>query len=211
MDHPLLARFLDAAAGRFPPADGSVVFVDPLRGGLEAVVGFTGFAVIATRLDEADFADLAVDGFGAALQPEVLLRLADGGEVHSNDLTMVTTGTGPDPDALPPTDRWDDHPRVRFARSLRSAVVVHGDETGFVTIARGLAGRTEMGVEVTAKLQGSGAGRVLIERARGLLAPDQYLFAAVAPGNARSLRSFLSQGFVPIGTEVLIAPGSQHR
>jgi hypothetical protein len=35
----------------------------------------------------------------------------------------------------------------------------------------------------------------------------ELLFAAVAPGNARSLRSFLSRGFVPIGSEVLIRVG----
>jgi hypothetical protein len=35
------------------------------------------------------------------------------------------------------------------------------------------------------------------------------VFAAVSPGNARSLRSFLAAGFVPIGGEVII-DCSQH-
>lgn len=215
MDHPLLLPMLEAAEGRFPPVDGAVRFVEPLTNGMEAVVGFTGHAVIATRLEADDFTDLSLDGFGSALQPETLLRLAGSGSVHSNDLTLVAPGAGPglasgsgsDSDVLPKTDRWDDHPRVQFARSIRSNVVVHGDETGFATIATGLAGRTEIGVELVAEVQGTGAGRALIAKARRLLNPDQWLFAAVAPGNARSLRSFLSQGFVPIGTEVLIEPG----
>jgi hypothetical protein len=32
------------------------------------------------------------------------------------------------------------------------------------------------------------------------------VFAAVAPGNARSLRAFLSEGFVPVGSEVIVQP-----
>lgn len=48
----------------------------PLAGGLEAVVCLTGHAVLATGLAEADVAALAPDGFGAALHPAVLLRLA---------------------------------------------------------------------------------------------------------------------------------------
>jgi hypothetical protein len=31
------------------------------------------------------------------------------------------------------------------------------------------------------------------------------VFAAVAPGNARSLRAFLAEGFVPLGSEVIFA------
>lgn len=206
MDHPLLALFIDAATGRFPPVDGGVTFVEPLAGGLEAVVGFTGHAVIASRFGAPDLADLALDGFGRALHPETLLRLAGDGIVYSNDLTLVSSGLGPEPAALPETTQWDDHDRVALARSLRADVVVHGDETGFVTLGAGLGGRTEMGIEVTAELQGSGAGAALIEAARHLFAPGQSLFAAVAPGNARSLRAFLAQGFTPIATEVIIAP-----
>jgi RimJ/RimL family protein N-acetyltransferase len=32
------------------------------------------------------------------------------------------------------------------------------------------------------------------------------VFAAVAPGNVRSLRMFLRHGFTPIGSEVVIRP-----
>ncbi len=94
---------------------------------------------------------------------------------------------------------------------MRSDVRVYGDPSGFVTIAKGLAGRNELSIEITDPGAVPGLGRRLLERARGAVEPGAWLFAAVSPGNARSLRSFLSQGFVPIGTEVLIAPGSQDR
>jgi hypothetical protein len=36
---------------------------------------------------------------------------------------------------------------------------------------------------------------------------NEPVFAAVSPGNARSLRAFLAAGFVPLGSEALIEPG----
>ena len=48
-------------------------------------------------------------------------------------------------------------------------------------------------------------GRSMIADARGLVAGDDFLFAAVSPGNARSLRAFLAAEFRPIGSEVIIA------
>jgi hypothetical protein len=43
--------------------------------------------------------------------------------------------------------------------------------------------------------------------ALGLIPPEEHVFAAVSPGNARSLRALLSVGFVPIGSEVILRPG----
>ena len=97
-----------------------------------------------------------------------------------------------------------------YARARRTDVVVHGDADGFVTLASGLAGRREMSVEVVPDRHDSGTGRRLIAEARALVPVGEWLFAAVSPGNARSLRAFLSQGFVPIGSEVhLTAPGAR--
>ena len=47
-------------------------------------------------------------------------------------------------------------------------------------------------------------GRALLHDALGLVAAGEPVLAAVAPGNAASLRAFLACGFVPIGSEVLI-------
>jgi hypothetical protein len=65
------------------------------------------------------------------------------------------------------------------------------------------AGRREMSVETT---DHGPSGRELIEQALTMTPSGDPLFAAVAPGNARSLRSFLACGFVPLGSEVLILP-----
>jgi RimJ/RimL family protein N-acetyltransferase len=82
---------------------------------------------------------------------------------------------------------------------------VYGDETGLVTIGRGVVDRLEVSVEVfTAGI--AGAGRRLIAEALGLVPAGEIVFAQVAPGNAASLRAFLSCGFAPIGAETLLRP-----
>lgn len=201
--HPLHDLFLDAAGGRFPPADGGVTFMPGFADGTSAVVSFTAHAVIATAQDPDALADLALDGYGGAVAPGALLRLAAGGRIGVIDVTLCARGLGGG--RLPESREWADHSRVAYARSLRSDVTVHGDERGFVTLARGLGGRREMSIETVPALHGSGTGRALIREARGLVPAGEWVFAAVSPGNARSLRAFLSQGFVPIGSEVHLA------
>jgi L-amino acid N-acyltransferase YncA len=85
-------------------------------------------------------------------------------------------------------------------------VRVYGDERGLVTLAEGLAGRCEISIEAEPQGQGRGWGRSLLSDALGLVPAGEPIFAAVSPGNARSLRAFLAVGFVPIGSEVLIRP-----
>jgi hypothetical protein len=70
---------------------------------------------------------------------------------------------------------------------------VYGDDRGLVTVAIGLAGRTEISVEVSAAAE-KGVGRTLIREALRLVPTGEPVFAAVAPGNARSLRAFLAEG-----------------
>lgn len=70
-----------------------------------------------------------------------------------------------------------------------------------------------MSIEIPPERHGLGTGRQLVAEARALVESSAWVFAAVSPGNARSLRAFLSQGFVPVGSEVLIEPdsiGSDH-
>ena len=192
--HPLLDVLHAAAGGVFPPADGQAVFLPPLPRGAAAVVSLTGRVYLAT-----DRRVPGLDGFGSALQPEVLRRIAGEREVGTLDVTLVARGRGGG--ALPVRTDLDDHPRVRQARALRDSVRVYGDERGLVTVAAGLAGRAEMSVEVAVP----GTGRALIREALRLVPEGTALFAAVAPGNARSLRAFLAEGFVPLGSEVIIA------
>lgn len=79
---------------------------------------------------------------------------------------------------------------MRHALSLRRHVRVHGDERGLVTLAEGLAGRLEVSVETDAGRQGgAGAGRGLVLEALRLVPGGEPVFAAVSPGDARSLRN----------------------
>lgn len=204
MDHPLLSYFLDAADGKFPVADGRCVVLPPLAGGLECSVAFTGHAVVATALAPEEVVGRGPDGFGGSMAPDFLRWLAGSdGEIGVLDTTLV--GWGNRAAAGLPELGDVDHPRVRLARRLREGVRVYGDERGLVTLARGLAGRRELSIELDGGF-GAGVGRGLLRDALGLVPDGEPVFAAVSPGNARSLRAFLAVGFTPIGSEVILRP-----
>ena len=203
--HPLLKVLLAAADGTFPPVDGGVTVLPPLRSGRECSVGFTGHAVIATALPADEVLARKPDGFGASLAPDFLRWLAGPtGKIDVIDATLVGRGTGGD--LLPERPDLADHPRVRYALAIRTGVRVFGDERGVVTLSEGLAGRPELSIEAAPAGQGRGIGRALLRDALRLVPAGAPVFAAVSPGNARSLRAFLAVGFTPIGSEVLIHP-----
>jgi GNAT superfamily N-acetyltransferase len=206
--HPLLELLLAAADGRFPPVDGEASIVPGLDGGLECSFGFTGHAVIATALPAEAVHERKPDGFGGALAPDFLRWLAGPtGSIGVIDATLAARGRGGS--SLPERPDLADHPRVRHAQSIRSDVRVYGDERGLVTLSRGLAGRPEISIEAAPAGQGRGWGRALLADALGLVPADEPVFAAVSPGNARSLRAFLASGFTPIGSEVILRPGGR--
>jgi hypothetical protein len=203
--HPLLNLLIAATGGSFPPVNGGVTVVPPLEGGWECSFAFTGHAVIATALPFDQVVAHGADGFGGSLAADFLRWLAGpSGFIGVIDVTLWAMGTG-NP-TLPVRTGLDDHPRVRLARERRSGVAIHGDKRGFVTIAKGLAGRNEMSIEVDPARQDRGSGRSLIRDALGHIPKGEPLFAAVSPGNARSLRAFLACGFSPIGSEVVAKP-----
>lgn len=203
MGHPLLTTLLDAVDGRFPPVDGGWTVVPALRDGLECVLALTGHAYIATGRSRAEVDAHAPDGFGGALAPDFLRWLAGAdGRIDMIDATLFARGTGGG--ALPERHDLDGHPRVRLARSIRTDVRVYADKRGLVTMSCGLAGRRELSVEAEPDGQGQGWGRSLLLDALGMVPAGEPVFAAVTPGNARSLRAFLGVGFTPIGSEVLI-------
>jgi hypothetical protein len=207
--HPLLDLLLAAARGSFPPVDGGVTVVPAFGDGLEAIVGFTGHAVVATSLSRAELLDAGADGYGGAMAPDVQRFVAAaGGWIGCVDVTLVGRGIGDD-GSRPLLPRRDDllgHPRVAHARSIRRDVRVHGDDRGLVTLSRGLAGRTELSLELAQERQGAGEGAGLLAEVLRLVPPGSPVFAAVSPGNARSLRLFLRHSFVPIGSEIQIRP-----
>ena len=149
------------------------------------------------------------DGFGGASQPDLLRWLAGPhGWIGSHDAVLVARGRG-DRRAGRLVERFDldDHPRVVRSRTHRRDVRVYADETGLVTIGRGLVDRLEVSVE-TFDGRAAGSGRGLIRAALERIPPGETVFAQVAPGNAASLRAFLTCGFVPIGAETLLIPGA---
>lgn len=205
MVHPLGALIEQAHGGRFPPADGSVTVLPPVRAPAATVMAFTGHAVIATAKREDEVLAQRPDGFGGAVAPEFLLWLAGpGGVVGSHDVVLVASGRGGG--TLLARDDQDDHPRVRHARSLREAVVVYGDDRGIVTIGLGLGGLHELNVEVAPPQRSMGLGRELVRDALGHVPEGAVVVAEVAPGNALSLRAFLASGFTPIGSAVHLVP-----
>lgn len=207
--HPLLDRLLAAARGSFPPVHGGVTILPPLDGGLEAIVAFTGHALVATSLGIEDLVKAGADGYGGAMSPDVQRLLAGpDGWIDVHDVTLAGTGLGDDGSRplLDPRADLTGHPRVAYARTLRTDVRVHGDDRGLVTVAKGLAGRTEISLELSPEQQGNGLGPGLLTEVLRLVPAGAPVFAAVSPGNARSLRMFLRHGFTPVGSEVQIRP-----
>jgi hypothetical protein len=216
--HPLGAALTAASAGRFPPGDGRAELLPPDADDRRVAVAFTGHAYVLADVDRAELAErlVAVDGagggHGGVHHPDVLSWLAatggDGGW-SIGTLDVVLARVGGDRSRAPALGlRLDlaSHPRVSRAVGRRSDVTVVGDDDGLVTMGRGLVGRWEVSIELFDAAAGPpGTGRRLIEGALAWLPEGEPAFAQVAAGNARSLRAFLGAGFVPIGSEVVIA------
>lgn len=212
--HPLARVLENAALGRFPDADGAVEVLPPDADGTLAVVSLTGHAYVLGEVDPEEVAVRAPEGgYGSSLAPEFLLWLAgEGAEIDSIDLLLVWGGEANRAARLAATAEYDDHPRVRRAHEHRRDVSVHASRDGLVLLGAGLAGRREIAVELFDPATAPrGAGRRLVAAGLAALAPDEHVWAQVAPGNARSLRAFLAAGFLPVGSEVLITPRRDER
>ncbi len=209
--HPLHEVLVAAAAGRFPPVDGVIEVLPPDAAGTSAAVEFTGHGYVLTECDADEVVTRAEDAFGGVTRPDVLRWLAGPqGWIGSLDVVLVARGLGGG--RLPPRDDLEEHPRVVRARDHRRDVTVYGDDDGIVVLGRGLVGRLELSVELLApSTAGRGSGRRLITEGLRIADDGELVWAQVAPGNAASLRAFLSAGFTPIGSEVLIEPSDSRR
>ena len=216
--HPL-ARLIQAAAeGQYPAPHGGWQRVPPWRDGVEAVVAFTGHAVLAvgTRVSDAELTKLDVDGFGGAHHPAVLAALAAGGWIDSLDGLLVGRGTaGTEPrgtgGALVPRPDLGGHPRVGFARRLREDLQVLGradpTDASVVVLGRGIADLTELSFELDLDRRGAGGGTALVRAGLAAVPAGETVVAACAPGNAASMRALLRAGMTPVGSIQLYTPG----
>jgi GNAT superfamily N-acetyltransferase len=208
-EHPL-GRLIDAAAaGQFPEADGSWQRVPPWRPGLEAIVAFTGHAVFAVRPDISDdrLVALGADGYGGAHDPRLISALAGpDGWIDSLDMLLAGRGTGQagHPPRLVSRPDLAAHPRAAFAARIRDQARLLGypdpDRSALVTLSRGLAGRTELSFELEPARRGRGGGTALVRDALSAVPAGELVVAAVAPGNAASVRALLAAGFAPLGS-----------
>ena len=206
----------DAARGVYPPADGGWDRAALWLRGVEAIVAMTGHAFLAVSQDLADVELDAhgVDGYGGAHHPRVAELVRGSGWADTLDVLLVRPGDAPRPAGvgpdLVPRDDLAGHPRVAVAQQVRSGIRVLGMPSrrsrSVVTFANGLGGLPEIGLQA----EGPGSGRDLLDAAlrwvHDELGEGGPLVAAVAPGNARSLRLFLGAGFVPVGSVQLFRP-----
>lgn len=210
--HSLAGLLAAALDGDFPRSDGGWHRVPPWRDGVEAVFAFTGHAVLAVGPDISDdrLTALGVDGYGGAHHPRVLLELAGpDGWIDSLDALTARRAAGGASELI---DRPDlaEHPRVRFATAVRDDVQVLGRadlrSRSLATASRGIAGMWEISVELDERERAQRAGARLVAAAVAAVPPGEVVLAAVAPGNAASLRAFLSAGFIVLGSVQLLRP-----
>ena len=189
----------DAAAARFPEADGGFSRAAPWRAGVEAAVAFTGHAVMVVGHDVPDerLVELGVHGYGGAHDPRVTTALAGRGEINVLDVLLLGVGTGGDSALVDRPDLAATH-RAEHATQWRDDVRVlglPGSSASLTTLSRGIGGLPEIGLHAQ-----DVPADVLLDGVLALVPQGEVVVASVTPGNARSLRFFLRRGFVPVGS-----------
>jgi hypothetical protein len=205
-----LRDILDGVArGVFPPTDGRTTVVAQHSPRDAGVLCFTAHSVVFTDEDPRwvyeRLAAAECDPLSASMNPRFLAALMERtGRTSETIDTMLVAAPLPGGPPLPLTEIEDPgHPRVAYARRRRDDVRVFTADGGVLTTGRGIADRLEVSVEVEEGLRHRGLGRSLVAAARHLAA--EPLWAQIAPGNARSLRAFLSAGYAPVGSELLLS------
>lgn len=207
-----LRRLLeDAAAGRFPLADGGTQLVPSPDGPVHAILAFTAHHVIAADVDPGEVtAHLDPDHIAAPMGAPFLAWLGGrlGAVPGTLDVVLAAragAGAPPFPDTL--REIAPDVARARVARALLYRTDVRAwesaDGNGLLIVGRGLAGRWEASFEVSQEARGRGLGRTLAAMSMLAVPRGERVFLQVAPGNVASLRAVLAAGFHPIGAEVL--------
>lgn len=211
IEHGPLSRVLrDAAAGRFPPANGEVTVLPAPSPRDSGVIGFTAHAVVFTDADPAWVrARLPDDDPSRPLSPAFLHALSTHTQREAHIIDMLCAAwpksgrpgisLSPEPDLA--------HPRIARAMRYRDDVRAWRTDGGVVLVGRGVAARWEVAIEVDPGCHGHGLGRTLAFAARHLVPDDGPVWAQIAPANAASVRAFLAAGFRPVGAEALLTHG----
>lgn len=204
-----LRDILDAAAhGVFPPADGTTTVVPQACARDAGVLAFTAHAVVFTDEDPAwvygALRAAGCDALAAPMNPSFLAAFVErtGRTAETIDAMLVGAPLPGDPPIELTEIEDGSHPRIVYARGRRDDVRAWSADGGVLVTGRGIAGRLEVSVEVDEAVRHRGLGRSLVTAARHLA--DEPLWAQVAPGNARSMRTFQAAGYRPVGAEALL-------
>lgn len=206
----LAAILRDAAAGRFPPANGEVTILPPPSPRDSGVIGFTAHAVVFTDADPAWVrAQLPAEDLSRPLGPAFLSALSAHTHRAAHTIDMLCAARArpgrpgialrPEPDLA--------HPRIARAMRYRDDVRAWRTDGGVVLVGRGVAARWEVAIEVDPGYRGQGLGRALAAAARHLVPDGMPVWAQIAPANAASVRAFLAAGFRAVGAEALLTHG----
>jgi hypothetical protein len=202
----LFAFLQRAASGSFPADNGDVKVLPSPSGYCDAVVALTGQSIVAAGVAAA-WVEKRVprDDLTGPMRPDFVAALA--GKLGTNPGSVDVLLAAPRLESsevvdLVKVDEGD--ARTARARRYRTEVQSYTDrEGGVINLGRGVDGRLDLSIELPPEVRSMGRGRKLIEAARTLVPPDEFLFASIAPGNARCLRAALAAGFAPLGGEVL--------
>jgi GNAT superfamily N-acetyltransferase len=208
---PLAALLRDAAAGRFPLADGAVSIWPAASSRDAGVIRLSAHSVIFIDADpDWVAAQLPADDLSGPLAPAFLHALCQRTSRRLDTIDMLLAASPlpgqprirlvPEPDA--------GHPRIARALRYRDDVRAWRGDGGVVLLGRGVAGRGETAVEVDQDRRRGGIGRALAAAARHLVPAGEAVWAQVAPANAASVRAFLAAGFKPVGAEAHMIPGN---
>ncbi|MEU1272116.1 GNAT family N-acetyltransferase [Streptomyces sp. NPDC005799] len=204
-----LRDILDAAAhGVLPPADGSTTVVPQACERDAGVLAFTAHAVVFTDEDPEWVYDALratdCDALAAPMNPRFLAAFVERTGRTAETIDAMLVG-GPLPGEPPVALREVEdgaHPRIAYARGRRDDVRAWTTDGAVLVTGRGIGGRLEVSVEVDEAVRHRGLGRSLVRAARHLV--TEPLWAQAAPGNARSMRTFLAAGYRPVGAEALL-------
>src|SRR5579859_4067841 len=161
--------------------------------------------------------DTTSDGPGQGAAMPGRWKRGEEGEIHHRRRRRAQEVRGPGPTgSVPWAGARPDlatHPRAAFAARIRDQPRVLGypaPRRALAVISQGIAGLTELSFELEPGRRGQGASSTLVRDALTAVPSGQLVLAAVAPGNAASVRALLSAGFAPLGSLQLFRRAGHH-